>query len=130
MAKYVCNGAVLKCSQAMPPSISTLIVVPPTVNTENKQMANMMDYVPLSNVLTFGLCNATANPAVASATTAAAGVHTPAPCIPNIVTPWIGCKMDVLVRKNPAVLKSSKLQCMWSGQISVSVEGQATVKEK
>ena len=130
MAKYVCNGAVLKCSQAMPPSISSLIVIPPTVNAEKKQMANMMDFVPMTNVLTFGLCNAKANPAVAAATTAAAGVHTPAPCVPSIITPWAGCKMDVLVRKSPAVLKSSTLQCMFTGKISVSFEGQATVKEK
>ena len=130
MAKYVCNGAVLKCSQAMPPSISTLIVIPPDVKAEKKQMANMMDYVPMTNIPTFGLCNAKANPAVIAATSAALGVHTPAPCIPNIVTPWIECKTDVLVRKNPAVLKSSSLQCMWSGKISVNSEGQTTIKEK
>lgn len=130
MAKYVCNGAMLKCSQAMPPATTTLIVIPPTVNAEKKQMANMMDFVPLTNIPTFGLCRAIANPAVAAATSAALGVLTPVPCIPNIVAPWTGCKMDVLVRKNPAVLKSSKLMCIWTGQIEVSFEGQSTVKEK
>ena len=127
MAKYVCNGATLKCSMGLSPS--TLIVIPPAVTTEKKQMANMMDFVPVTNIPTFGMCNATANPAVAAATSAALGVHTPAPCVPNIVAPWVGCKTNVLVRKSPALLKNSSLMCLWSGKIEVSVEGQSTVKE-
>ena len=82
MAKYVCNGAILKCSKAMPPGIASLIVIPPTVNTEKKQMANMLDFEPTTNVPTFGLCNSKTNPAVIAATSAALGVHTPAPCLP------------------------------------------------
>ena len=128
MAKYVCNGAALKCSMGVSPS--TLIVIPPTVNTEKKQMANMMDFVPLTNIPTFGMCNAKTNPAVIAATSAALGTPTPAPCIPATATPWTGCKMDVMVRKSPAVLKSSTLMCTWLGQISVTFEGQTTVKEK
>jgi len=129
MAKYVCNGAMLKCSKAMPPATATLIVIPPTVNSDKKQMANMMDFTPVTNVPTFGLCNSKINPAVVAATSAALGVHTPAPCIPALTTPWTGCKMNVLVRKAPAVLKSSKLMCTYLGQISVLFEGQASVKE-
>ena len=127
MAKYVCNGAMLKCSQGLSPS--TLIVIPPTVNTEKKQMANMMDFVPVTNIPPFGLCNTETNPAVAAATSSASGVHTPAPCVPVFTMPWTGCKTNVLVRKAPAVLKSSKLMCTWTGQISVTNEGQTSVKE-
>ena len=128
MAKYVCNGAMLKCSMGVSPA--TLIVIPPTVNTEKKQMANMMDFVPVTNVPTFGMCNATTNPAVISATSAASGVHTPAPCVPALTTPWMGCKTNVMVRKAPAVLKNSTLMCTWLGKIEVTFEGQTSVKEK
>ena len=127
MAKYVCNGATLKCSMGLTPS--TLIVIPPTVTTEKQQMANMMDYVPMTNIPSFGLCNATANPAVAAATSAALGVHTSAPCVPNIVSPWVGCKTTLFVRTSPALIKNSSLMCVWSGKIEVISEGQSTVKE-
>ena len=127
MAKYVCNGAALKCSMGLSPS--TLIVIPPTVNTEKKQMANMMDFVPMTNIPPFGMCNTVTNPAVAAATSAALGVLTPAPCIPNIVAPWVGFKTNVLVRKSPALLKNSCLMCLWSGKIEVTSEGQSKVKE-
>jgi len=125
MERYVCNGAMLKCSMGLSPS--TLIVIPPTVNVEKKPMANIMDYVPMTNILPFGMCNTVTNPAVAAATSAALGVLTPVPCIPNIVAPWVGFKPNVLIRKNPALLKRCTLMCLWAGVIEITYEGHSSM---
>ena len=50
MPKYVCNGAMLKCSFGNAPSI---LCVPPInmVNTEKKPIANIMDFKPMVNIM-------------------------------------------------------------------------------
>src|SRR5215467_2788387 len=84
MPQQVCNGATLQCSMGMSPS--SLVVLPVNrVNTGNQPDANIMDNVPMTNIMPFGMCMSLANPAVAAATSAAMGVLTPVPCIP--VTP-------------------------------------------
>ena len=125
MPKYVCNGAMLKCSFGNAPSI---LCVPPInmVNTEKKPIANIMDFKPMVNIMPFGMCSSLTNPTVASATAAAMGALTPMPCIPNTVAPWLMFKTNVFVKKFPAVTDQSKLLCLWLGNIEVSNPGQMT----
>ena len=141
MAKFVCLGAMISCDQSLPvplvppleppkeppgpnPCQIPLIVVRPNILTSKKPMANIMDFVPLTNIATFGLCVAAANPAVKLA----GGF--PVPCVPAIVAPWAPGKSNVLVGKMPALLDSDKCVCTLGGQITVASAGQSDAKEK
>ena len=42
------------------------------------------------NIPPFGMCRSVANPAVSSAAAANRGAAAPGPCIPHIVTEWVG----------------------------------------
>ena len=125
MGKLVCNGALLQCSMGVAPG--TLTVLPANlVNVANQPAATIMDHKPMVNVPTFGMCQSLANPTVASATSAAQGVLTPMPCIPNTVSPWTPGSATVTIGNMPALNDSSTLMCMWAGQISVTMPGQFT----
>ena len=125
MPNHVCHGALLKCTMGMAPS--TLAVLPiKMVNTSNVPAANIMDHVPMVNIMPFGMCQSPANPMVAAATAAAMGVLTPMPCIPVTPAPWVTGSPTVTLANQPALNKSSMLMCNWAGQISIQMEGQMT----
>lgn len=125
MPEQVCNGAMLKCSMGMAPS--TFMVTPEhMVQTSNQPAANIMDNIPMKNIMPFGMCKSPANPAVAAATAAAMGVLTPQPCIPVIPAPWVVGAITVLLDGKPALDKPSKLMCAWAGIIEVQQPGQQT----
>ena len=123
MAKQVCNGAALACSFGASPA--TLIVLPThKVNTSSMPAATIMDYMPMKNIPTFGMCSAPTNPAVISATSAALGVFTPAPCAPAITAPWSPGVSDVNIENNTTLDDGSTCKCQWAGVVSVSMAGQ------
>jgi hypothetical protein len=123
MPKQVVNGAMLQCSFGMAPS--SLVVLPVNmVNVGGVPAANIMDYVPMVNIMPFGMCSSIANPAVASATSAALGVLTPMPCIPNTAAPWMPGSPFVLIANMAALNDTSKCMCMWAGVISITSPGQ------
>jgi len=125
MAQQVCNGAMLKCSMGMAPS--TFIVTPEhKVMTSSQPAANIMDYVPMKNIMPFGMCKSPANPQVAAATASAMGVLTPMPCIPATVAPWMIGAPTVLLDNAPALNNTSKVMCIWAGVIEVQKAGQQT----
>jgi hypothetical protein len=78
-----------------------------------------MDFAPMANIPTFGMCMSLANPMVAAATAAALGVLTPMPCIP-LTAPWAPGVPTVLVRSAPALDAASKCTCAYGGQISIT----------
>jgi hypothetical protein len=96
---------------------------------EGKLMGTIMDHKPLVNIKPFGQCQSLANPVVAAATAANYGRLQKMPCVPNTTTPWIGGKMRVRICKEPTLLDSSKLMCMWAGVIEITNPGQNFVKE-
>ena len=125
MPNHVCHGALLQCTMGMAPS--SLAVLPiKMVNTSNVPAANIMDHVPMVNIMPFGMCQSLANPTVAAATAGAMGVLTPMPCIPMTPAPWVAGSPTVMLANQPALNKSSMLMCNWAGQISIQVEGQMT----
>lgn len=128
MAEYVCSGAMMKCSNGLAPSTLNVLPVNRVMNNKKPQ-ANIMDHKPMVNILPFGMCRSLANPAVASATAAAFGALTPMPCIPNTPTPWMPGKSTVLTGGMPALLKTSRLMCIWAGVISIQMPGQFSVKD-
>jgi len=126
MALQVCNLATTKCAFGMAPGM--LMVLPTNrVLTENQPAANIMDHIPLVNIMPFGMCNCPANPAVAAATAAASGVLTPMPCVPVTTTPWVPGSPTVLIANFPALNNTSTCMCTWGGVISIAYAGQSTV---
>jgi len=125
MPNHVCHGAQLMCAMGMAPS--NLAVLPiKLVNTSNVPAANIMDHVPMVNIMPFGMCISPSNPQVAAATAAAFGVLTPMPCVPMTPAPWVTGSPTVMLANQPALNKSSTLTCTWGGQITVLMEGQMT----
>ena len=126
MPQQVCNGATLQCSMGMAPG--SLVVLPVNrVNTGNQPDANIMDHVPMVNIMPFGMCMSLANPAVASATAAAFGVLTPMPCVPVTTSPWVPGAATVILGGNPTLDSTCTLMCMWAGVIQVVSPGELTV---
>jgi Domain of unknown function (DUF4280) len=125
MPMHVCSGATLSCSFGLAPSQLTVL---PTnrMMTGNMPAANIMDHIPLVNIMPFGMCTSLANPAVASATAAALGVLTPMPCVPATSAPWVPGVPTVLLGNQPALDNTCQLICNWAGVIDVVTPGQFT----
>src|SRR5207247_6857564 len=122
MAMQVCMGAMMQCSFGMAPS--SLVVLPPNaVFTGQVPDANIMDHVPMVNIMPFGMCTSLANPTVAAATAAALGGLTPMPCIPNTPAPWVPGAPNVLLGNFPTLDNTSKLMCVWAGVIQFITPG-------
>jgi len=123
MPMQVVNGAQLQCTFGAAPS--TLVVLPANRRmTNNQPAANIMDYVPMLNIMTFGMCMSLANPQVAAATSAAMGVLTPQPCIPATSSPWTPGSPTVMLANQPALDDTSMCMCNWAGVITIVSPGQ------
>lgn len=125
MGFLVTGNAVLSCSFGAAPS--TMMVLPTNKVMVDMPAANIVDEIPLLNILPFGMCSSMANPMVIAATAAALGVPTPMPCIPMTVAPWVAGAPTVLIGNMPALSSDSKLTCCWAGVISISFAGQVKV---
>jgi hypothetical protein len=118
-------GAMMMCTFGMAPS--SLVVLPTNkMITSDMPAANIMDHIPMTNIMPFGMCMSMANPEVASATAAALGVLTPMPCIPVTTAPWVPGAVTVLLANMPALDNVSQLMCMWGGVITFTDPGQVT----
>ena len=119
-------GAMCQCTMGRAPSS---LVVLPTNKTMGSSVpkANIMDYIPMTNIMPFGMCQSPSNPTVASATAAAMGVLTPMPCIPATVAPWSPGAAKTTVANMPALSSSDTCMFMWGGTISITNPGQQTI---
>lgn len=109
-------AARLMCSFGVAPS--ALVLLPVNRTMCGKQVAaNIMDHIPLTNILPFGMCTSIANPTVAAATTAALGVLTRMPCVPATVAPWVAGAPTVMLGKMPMLGATSTCMCMWAGVV-------------
>jgi len=126
MPMQVCMGANMMCTFGMAPS--SLVVLPVNrVMTSEVPDANIMDHIPMVNIMPFGMCMSPANPTVAAATAAALGVLTPMPCIPATTEPWTPGASNVLLGNMPTLDNVSELMCMWGGVITFVTPGEMTV---
>ncbi len=116
----------MACTFGVAPSTLT---VPPAgrVSIDGVPAATIMDHKPNVNIAPFGMCSSLANPQVASATSAAQGVLTPQPCIPNTTTPWAPGSPTVSIGGQPALSATSSCNCLWAGVITISKPGSRTV---
>jgi hypothetical protein len=127
MPLQVCMGASMMCSMGMAPS--SLVVLPINrVFTNQVPDANIMDHIPMVNIMPFGMCMSPSNPTVAAATSAAMGVLTPMPCIPNTPSPWVAGAPTVLLGNQPTLDNVSQLTCIWGGVITFVTAGEVTVQ--
>lgn len=125
MGLAVTGGAMLMCSFGMAPS--SLMLLPKNMVNHKMPLANIMDNVPMMNIMPFGMCSSLANPTVAAATAAALGVLTPMPCIPVIAAPWVPGSPTVLIKNMPVLNNSCKCMCNWGGIIQITNPGQTTI---
>jgi hypothetical protein len=124
MPKMVVDGAKLKCDQGAAPG--TLTVLPANgTSGDEKPMATVNDFVPMTNIGAFGMCRSTANPQVASATSAAGGTLTPQPCTPVVVAPWSPGSSVATLQEQKALTADSKCSCTWAGNIEITDPGTA-----
>ncbi len=116
----------MMCTMGIAPR--SLVVLPTNmVMTDEMPDANIMDFIPMVNIMTFGMCMSPANPMVAAATAAAMGVLTPMPCIPMTMAPWVPGAPTVLLAEMPTLDNTSTLMCMWAGVITFVDPGEFTV---
>lgn len=87
----------------------------------------MMDFVPLMNIMPFGVCSSLSYPATVAATAAAFGVLTPMPCVPVVVSPWVPSSPNTMVGTGVGLGIGDKAMCMWGGMINITIPGQFTV---
>jgi hypothetical protein len=119
-------GASMMCTFGAAPS--SLVVLPTNrVLTNQVPDANIMDHIPLVNIMPFGMCVSPSNPTVAAATTAALGVLTPMPCVPATPMPWVTGAPTVLLGNFPTLDNVSQLMCIWGGVIIFTAPGETTV---
>jgi hypothetical protein len=126
MPLQVCLGAMMQCTFGAAPS--SLVVLPTNrVMTQQVPDANIMDHIPMVNIMPFGVCMSPSFPATAAATAAALGVLTPMPCIPSTPAPWVTGAPNVLLAKFPTLDNVSQLMCIWGGVITFMDAGEETV---
>lgn len=124
----VVNGATTACTFAM--GAGTLVITPEkrvSCLSGGAPAGNILDFVPMKNIMPFGMCTTPTNPAVASATSAALGVLTPVPCIPVVTSPWTPGATKVILGGAPSLNQICTNTCMWGGVITITQAGQATV---
>ena len=127
MALQVVNSAQLLCSFGTSPSNLTVLPLNRT-SVDNQPEATIQDFVPMVNVLPFGMCVSPSNPQVAAATAAAMGVLTPQPCLPATASPWAPGCATVTIAGQPALDSISSCTCLWGGVVSIPNPGQQTVE--
>ncbi len=125
MSCQVCDGALLMCPFGVAPT-ALIATSAPTTTTSGMPAATIMDFAPMDNIPTFGMCMSPANPEVAAATAAALGVLTPMPCVPATVAPWAPGSPTVIIGEFPALDETSVCECMWGGVITITFPGQVT----
>jgi hypothetical protein len=119
----------MMCSFGTSPSNLVVLPVGKFTFTDQQPDANIMDYVPMMNIMPFGMCITPSNPQVAAATAAALGVLTPQPCIPVTTAPWTpgAVAPPVQLGNQPTLDNVSVLMCNWGGVITFVTPGEFTV---
>jgi hypothetical protein len=121
-APLVVSNAMMACTFGAAPAKLTALPTP-KVLVEGQPAAVIADIKPVVNVAAFGMCSSLSNPTVASATSAAAGVLTPQPCVPAVADPWAPGIPLVQVGGQAAVNATCKCKCSYGGVISITTPG-------
>ena len=122
MANQVCSGAAVACTFGTDPAEFAASSADVTATAS----AGVITDVSPENIPTFGMCSSLANPEVESATTAADGVLTPQPCVPEL-SPWTPGSGRVTINGVKTLDDESECRCTYLGVITVSDPGQEQV---
>lgn len=118
MPPLVSAAATVSCSMATPRVSVPLATTPKTTPVNaGTSAANVDDYVPVTNVPSFGVCSAPGNPAVAASPAGKA------PCTPVINGPWTPGAGKVKIAGRPALHDGCQAMCAWGGVITISTPG-------
>jgi hypothetical protein len=119
----------MMCTFGLAPSALVVLPVGKFTFTDQQPDANIMDHIPMVNIMPFGMCITLSKPQVAAATAAAMGVLTPVPCIPVTTSPWVpgAVSPPVMLGNQPTLDNISILMCMWGGVITFMTPGEFTV---
>ena len=128
MPKLVISGASLKCSQGISPGSLTVLPANGT-DADETPAGTVDDYIPMTNIAPFGMCQSMANPQVASATAAAQGVLTPMPCVPSTTSAWTPGSSVVTINAKKALTDDSTCSCTWNGTIEITSPGTSVETE-
>ena len=109
MGYQVVMGAVIECTLGSAPSV-LIVTSNATVTAGSLTAATIEDYAPITNIPTFGTCDATTSV-----------------CVPA-GTGWTPGCTDVTINSLTALDDSSTCQCSEGGTISVTSAGQTTVQ--
>jgi hypothetical protein len=126
MGQWTVDSALMMCTMGAAPC-SLMATNAPTVTVGGMPAGTIMDFAPMENISTFGMCMSLANPQVAAATAAALGVLTPQPCIPSTSSPWTPGSPTVTACDYPVLVDDDMCLCDYAGSISISFAGQETV---
>jgi hypothetical protein len=118
------------CSMGSSPSKLSVLPTNATFEGTTNPAATVQDMKPTVNLAPFGMCQSPINPQVSAATSAAAGVLTPQPCVPAAAGPWTpGSKSVAITGGGPAMLSDAcQCFCQWGGRIQVQDAGQAEIE--
>jgi hypothetical protein len=83
------------------------------VNINGLPAATIMDHKSGTNLATFVMCTTPVNPAVA------ANNNAPAPCVPNLPSPWTPGDPNMTLQDEVILQDSSTLTCAYTGVISI-----------
>ncbi len=122
MANQVSTGAVLACTFGE----ATAEFTASSADVAATAPAGVITDVSPENIPIFGMCTSMANPEVDAATTAADGVLTPQPCVPEL-SPWTPGSARVTINGVRALDATSECRCTYLGVITVSDPGQTRV---
>lgn len=125
MKPLITQGAMLKCGFGNAPA--PLAILPDKRVKAMFPAATKEDYIPLVNILPFGMCSNPANPMVMEATAAALGVLTPVPCVPCTPEEWSNSCPGVRVKGKEVLTPDSRLKCLYGGEIRIITPVQMTV---
>lgn len=125
MASLATTGSTVQCSFGTAPGTLTASVANRT--RAGTQVVGVIDTQGFVNVGSFAMCSSLANPAVASATSAASGVLTPQPCTPLVSAPWTPGAPRVTQSGVPVVGADSTCMCAYAGLITVTTPNQVRV---
>lgn len=128
MTQQVCNGAALACTFGAAPG--TLTVIPATgVMAATQPAATVMDYAPMVNVATFGMCMSPSNPQVSGRDGRGVGGADAAALHSRDVEPLDAGQSHRDDRGNAALTSTDMCMCMWGGQITITSPGQESVTD-
>ena len=120
MPQFLTTASMLECSMGAAPVPFVADDLPGAPKETGLTCATIIQFVPMKNIMTFGMCKSMLNPAVASATAAAQGVLTPMPCVPATTTPWAPPSAAAKHFGIPLATASSVCACAFGGLIKVS----------